>query len=171
MWVAVFTGGTAILASWVTTHGNARTTKIQADASARAQSRNHVRDMRRTAYLDLIEQAHLTGQLYWRVGDAYVQLSEHEARQSRIQELRTELRTAFDPLMRCTRIVVLEGPRSVADAAENLTDAARIANRALWTISLGELEARKDFDAAEEAFRVRLERFTLAAQTAMTETY
>lgn len=169
IWVAAVTGGTALLASWVTTHGNARTAKVQADASARAQQRNHVREMRRAAYLELIEHGHVTSQLYWKVGDAYVQLPEHKARLARIEELRVDLRAAFDPLMRSCRIVVLEGPSPVAEAAEAVKEAAGKANKALWDVSRGEKDARKKFDAAEKVFLDCLAQFTSAAQTAMAD--
>ena len=123
--------------------------------------------MRRSAYLELIEQAHLTGQLYWEVGDAYVRSPAHDAWLARIEELRDELRAAFDPLMRCSRIVVLEGPHSVADTAEALLEAARRANRALWVVSRGESDAREHFEAAEEAFGLCLKKLVHAAQAAM----
>ncbi|WP_405908650.1 hypothetical protein OG742_29965 [Streptomyces sp. NBC_00828] len=124
VWVGVFTGATAVLASWVTTLGNARAAKVQAEASAQVQRRDRVRETRRAAYLELMEQAHITGQLYWRVGDAFVQLVDPAERLTRIQELRTELRGAFDPLMRCVRVIVLEGPAPAAEAAEALMAAA-----------------------------------------------
>jgi hypothetical protein len=74
--VAVLTGGTAILAGWVTSHGNARAAKIQAEASALAQHRIQLRDTRRSAYLALIEQGHRIGELYWRLGDIDVQVTD-----------------------------------------------------------------------------------------------
>jgi hypothetical protein len=70
--VAVLTGGTAVLASWVTSRGNARTARLQAEAAALAEDRSRVRQTRRTAYLDFLEQAHVTGELYYRLGDVYV---------------------------------------------------------------------------------------------------
>jgi hypothetical protein len=58
---AILTGGTAVLASWVTSQGNARAARIQAEASAHAQHHSRIRDIRRTAYLEFMEQAHITG--------------------------------------------------------------------------------------------------------------
>ncbi|AVH58859.1 MULTISPECIES: hypothetical protein [Streptomyces] len=168
VWVAVFTGATAVLASWVTTLGNARAAKVQAEASAWAQQRDRIRELRRAAYLDLMEQAHITGELYWRVGDAYAQLSAPDGRLARIQELRVELRTAFDPLMRCVRVVLLEGPAPAAEAAVAVQGAALEANRALWRITEGDSGARERFDEAHGVFRRRLERFVEAARNAMT---
>ncbi|MCX4574836.1 hypothetical protein [Streptomyces sp. NBC_01571] len=168
VWVAVFTGATAVLAGWVTTLGNARAARVQAEASARVQHRDRLRETRRAAYLDLMEQAHLTGQLYWRVGDAYAQLDDPDDRLTRVQELRDELRAAFDPLMRGVRVVVLEGPVRAAEAANALQQAAAQANRALWRVTCGDPGARERFDEAHAAFRHTLERFTGTARDAMS---
>lgn len=170
MWVGVFTGATAVLASWVTTLGNARAAKVQAEASAQVQRRDRVRETRRAAYLELMEQAHITGQLYWRVGDAFVQLVDPAERLTRIQELRTELRGAFDPLMRCVRVIVLEGPAPAAEAAEALMAAAAGANSALARVAEAggdDPGSRGLFDEADGVFRGRLERFIGEARTAM----
>jgi hypothetical protein len=37
LWVAVLTGGTAVVASWMTSRGNARAARVQAEAAAQAQ--------------------------------------------------------------------------------------------------------------------------------------
>jgi hypothetical protein len=168
VWVGVFTGATAVLASWVTTVGNARAAKVQAEASAQAQQRGRVREIRRAAYLDLMEQAHITGQLYWRVGDAFFHLVDPDERLTRIQELRIELRSAFDPLMRCVRVIVLEGPAPAAEAAEALLAAAAEANSALARVSEGDDPGSRElFDETHGAFRHRLEQFIGEARSAM----
>ncbi|GAA3358430.1 hypothetical protein GCM10017744_032980 [Streptomyces antimycoticus] len=63
-WIAALTGGTAVLASWVTSRGNTRAARIQADTAVLAQRAERLRDSRRSAYLDLIEQTHSIGELY-----------------------------------------------------------------------------------------------------------
>jgi hypothetical protein len=115
-----------------------------------------------------MEQAHRTGELYWRGGDACAQLSDPEDRLTRLQEHRVELRDAFDPLMRCVRVIVLEGPAPVAEAAEAVQSAALEANRALWRVTTGVAEAHQNFTDAHGVFRRRLKRFTVAARDAMT---
>jgi hypothetical protein len=167
IWVAVLTGGTAVVAGWVTSQGNARAARIQAEASARAQDQSRTRELRRTAYLEVIEQAHVMGELYWRLGDVYAQLTDPDEQLARIQGLRADLRDAFDPLMRCVRVTVLEGPAPVAEAAEAVQRAASESNEALWMISQQEPDARKRFDEAHQNFRLQLERFIKMARSAM----
>ncbi|MFI6334398.1 hypothetical protein [Streptomyces sp. NPDC050535] len=169
VWVGVFTGATAVLASWVTTLGNARAAKVQAEASVRAQHRDRVREIRRAAYLDLMEHAHVIGQLYWQVGDAFYQLTDPPERLTRVQELRVELRGAYDPLMRCVRVLVLEGPAPAAEAAEAVMAAAAQSNSALARISEGEPGARELFEETHAVFRHKLERFIDEARTAMAD--
>lgn len=167
MWVAAFTGGTAVLASWVTTLGNTRAARAQAETTEQAQRRSRIRELRRAAYLDVMEQAHITSQLYYRVYDAYVQLAEPEARLARFEELRVELRAAYDPFMRSVRVVVLEGPAPAAEAAETVLQAAATANGALWRIARGQDGARARFDDAQTDFLRRLEQFVETARGAM----
>jgi hypothetical protein len=170
VWVALLTGGTAVLASWVTSRGNARTTRVQAEASAQAQQHSRDRDARRTAYLEFIEQAHITGELHWRLDDIYVQVADPDDQLARVNHLRDELRDAFDPLTRCARTISLEGPASVAEAAEAVRRAASDANGALWMLSQGQEAATERFDAAHRVFRRELERFIEAARTATQST-
>ena len=167
LWVAVLTGGTAVLASWVTSRGNARAARVQAEASAQTQQQSRSRETRRTAYLEFIEQAHITGELYWRLGDVYAQLTDPDEQLVRIQQLRADLRVAFDPLSRCARVIILEGPASVVEAAETVKQAVSDANHVLWELSRAESGAREGFDEAYRIFRVRLNEFIEAAQAAM----
>lgn len=167
LWIAALTGGTAVLASWVTSRGNTRAARIQAEASAHAQHRIKAHELRRTAYLELIEQAHLVGELYWRLGDVYAQLTDPVDQLARIEQLRADLRNAFDPLSRWVRVVVLEGPSTVADAAEHIRQATMNTNRVLSLISQGQSDARERFDDAHRLFRAGLEEFIEAARNAI----
>ncbi len=167
MWVAALTGGTAVLASWVTNLGNVRAARAQAESSALAQERGRVRELRRAAYLELMEQAHVTGELYWRAVFAFAQLDDADELLTRIQELRGELRDAYDPLMRSVRVIALEGPGEVAGAAESVLEAAAETNRTLWHFVLGEAGARERFDERQGEFKRVLAGFVAAAREGM----
>ncbi|MEU6380424.1 hypothetical protein [Streptomyces sp. NPDC046909] len=167
VWIAAFTGATAVLASWVTNLGNVRAARAQAEASAEAQLRGRVRELRRAAYLEFMEQAHVVGELYWQTAFDLDQLVDPERRATRVQDLRTELRGAFDPLMRSVRVVVLEGPVGPAESAEAVLRVVADTNRVLWRISRGEPEARAAFDEGHQEFARVLERFVETARAAM----
>jgi Fe-S cluster assembly scaffold protein SufB len=134
-----------------------------------AEDRSSVRQTRRTAYLDFLEQAHVTGELYYRLGDVYVQVADPNDQLARIDDLRSDLRDAFDPLMRAARMVVLEGPAAVAEAAEAVRQAASDANRAMWRITQSDAGARDHFDAARHVFQTHLTEFIEASRTAAAE--
>jgi hypothetical protein len=165
--IAALTGGTAVLASWVTSRGNAKAARIQAETAAQVQQRILVREIRRTAYLALIEHAHSTGEIYWRVGDVYMQPNDEDAQRARIEQIRVDLRDGFAPLMRCVRVIVLEGPGTVAESADALLQAASTCNSTLWNVSRGEPGAVEHYDEAHQAFRARLDTFIERAHTAM----
>lgn len=167
MWVAAFTGGTAVLASWVTNLGNVRAAQVQAEASAQAEHRGRVRELRRAAYLELMEHAHVIGELYRRVMDAFIQVADPDQQLTRFEELRSELREAYDPLMHSVRVVTLEGPPPTAEAAQGVLDAAQQVNRCLWRITCGDADARARFDEIQRAYLRCLGRFVEAARAAM----
>lgn len=169
MWVAVLTGGTAVLAGWVTSLGNTRAAKIQAQASTQALQVSQQREARRVAYLDLIEQAHAVGELYWRFGAIEAQTSDPDEQATRLDALRTHLRNAFDPLKRCVRVVLLEGPASVSQEAERLLEATSGANSSLYLMTQNEQGARERFTEATHIYRCRMETLINAARTAMNE--
>ncbi|MEW1838321.1 hypothetical protein AB0392_10230 [Nonomuraea angiospora] len=164
VWIAILTGGTAILTGWVTSLGNARAARIQAEASAKAQHHAQIREARRTAYLEFLEQAHITGELYYRLGDIYMQLTQPDEQLKKIQDLRIALRDAYDPLARCARVVLLEGPEAIASTAEAVKQAATDANGALWEIAQDTPDARSRFDSAHQVFRERLQSFIETAR-------
>lgn len=76
----------------------------------------------------------------------------------RVEALRGELRVAFDPLMRCIRLAILEGPTRVAEAAEALSKSVIRANRALHPLEQsGEVLRSKDVQVVgpgQPGFRV-----------------
>ncbi|WP_219460001.1 hypothetical protein [Nonomuraea rhizosphaerae] len=167
VWVAILTGGTAVLTGWVTSLGNARTARIQAQASAKAQHHAQIREARRTAYLEFLEQAHITGEHYFRLDDIYMQLTRPDEQLEKLEDLRTALRDAYDPLARCARVVVLEAPEAVAAGAEAVVQAASNANSALRGIAQGTPEGRSRFDAARQTYRDQLQIFIETARATL----
>ncbi|MGC9472602.1 hypothetical protein ACP4I1_00370 [Streptomyces sp. WG4] len=166
LWVAVLTGGTAVLASWVTSRGTARAARIQAEASSRAQQIDRIRESRRAAYAGVIEHAHETAELHFRVKGVLAGPDEHLIQH--IERLRGELRVAFDPLMRCIRLTVLEGPTRVTEAAEELSKSVIAANRALHPLVQSGEGAQSAYELAEAEFRRQLEAFTISAREALS---
>ncbi|PWI11441.1 hypothetical protein DIZ27_05190 [Streptomyces sp. NWU339] len=167
VWVAAFTGGTAMFASWVTNLGNVRAARVQAEASAQAQHRGQVRELRRAAYLELMGHTHIVGELYRRVLDAFHQITDPDQQLTRFEELRSELREAYDPLMHSVRVVVLEGPSATAEAAQAVLNAARETSRCLWPITCDDADARARFDEVQGTYLRCLGRFVDAARAAM----
>ncbi|GAA3572271.1 hypothetical protein GCM10022419_061430 [Nonomuraea rosea] len=140
---------------------NARTARIQAETAAKAQQHGQIREARRTAYLEFLEQAHITGELYYRLGD------EADEKLAKLQELRTALRDAYDPLARCARVVLIEGPEAVAAKAGAVREAVAEANGALWHLAQDAPEARSRFDDAHRVFRDRLQSFIETARATL----
>ncbi|MFF1679662.1 hypothetical protein ACFVYG_26975 [Streptomyces sp. NPDC058256] len=76
----------------------------------------------------------MAGSAVW----AYAQLDDPGDRLTRVQGFRVELRDAFDPLMCCVRVIVLEGPAPAAEAAKGVQRTAAEACRALWRVTEGD---------------------------------
>ncbi|WP_416973375.1 hypothetical protein [Streptomyces sp. 4F14] len=169
VWVAALTGGTAVLAGWVTNLGNVRAARVQAEASAKAQQESRVRELRRDAYLELMRCAHGMSELYWKAGEVRFRPADPEGFLAHIEELRVEAREAYDPLMHSVRVISLEGPGGLAEMAKAVLAAATRANGLLADISREGPEAFARFDAAMGAYSTSLATFVEAARDAMNE--
>ncbi|MFM9441936.1 hypothetical protein [Streptomyces acidiscabies] len=169
VWVAALTGGTAVLAGWVTTLGNVRAARVQAEESARAQQVGRVRELRRGAYLELMRRSHEMSELYWKVGDVRFQSTTPEGFLTRVEELRVEAREAYDPLMHSVRVISLEGPGQLAELAKAVLTSARRANGCLADVSRDGPESLARFDAAVGAYSDSLAAFVEAARDVMNE--
>ncbi|MGW9173858.1 hypothetical protein [Streptomyces decoyicus] len=163
--IAAVTGGTAVLASWVTSRGSTRAARIQAETAARSQRAERLRESRRTAYLDLIEQTHRMGELFWEIS-ATLRLPGSAARTTALGELRDREVAEYAKIRRCARVVELEGPASAAAAALALQKATRPFYAALSDDPPGDADRRDAFDAAYSPFWAALEDFVDAAREA-----
>ncbi|GAA2452957.1 hypothetical protein GCM10010405_40970 [Streptomyces macrosporus] len=172
-WVAALTGGTAVLASWVTTLGNARTARIQGQAAAETQRRQQLRDGRRRAYLDLVEQAHRMAELYWKVSAAS-RVEDAAERAAAWSALYERERDEYAGIRRCVRVVDLEGPPEVAEAAEALKREVGSFHRPFTTMVEGDgsavEEAVAEFDGRYRPFWAALNRFVDTAREALHST-
>ncbi|MEU7182043.1 MULTISPECIES: hypothetical protein [Streptomyces] len=163
--IAALTGGTAVLASWVTGRGSAQAARIQAETGARAQRAERLRESRRTAYLDLIEQAHTMGELYWEISGA-LRLPASAARTEALTGLHDREIAEYAKIRRCARVVELEGPPPAAAAALTLQKKTGPFFSALQAELSGEADGRTDFDDAYHPFWKALENFVDAARDA-----
>lgn len=166
--IAAVTGGTAVLASWVTSRGSTQAARIQAEIAARSQRVERLRESRRTAYLDLIEQTHRMGELYWEISAA-LRLPGSDARTATLGELHDREVAEYAKIRRCARVVELEGPPSAAAAALALQKATRPFYAAVRAELSGEADRRVTFDAFDAAYRpfwATLEGFVDAARDA-----
>ncbi|MFD7918093.1 hypothetical protein ACFV3R_02510 [Streptomyces sp. NPDC059740] len=114
--IAAVTGGTAVLASWVTSRGSTRAARTQAETAARAQRVERLRESRRAAYLDLIEQAHRMGELCWEIS-AVLNRPRSAQTLTELRELTEREVTEYGRLRRAARVVDLEGPETASAAA------------------------------------------------------
>ncbi|MEV0603802.1 hypothetical protein AB0I82_31500 [Streptomyces sp. NPDC050315] len=169
--IAAVTGTTAVLASWVTSRGATRAARIQAETAADSQRRERLRESRRTAYLDLIEQTHRMGELFWEVSDVLRQ-PDAEGSTAALQQLSERQTAAYAQLRRCTRVVELEGPLPAAAAARKVLKSTRHFHAAIkqalaagpggaeWTA------AEERFDASYSPYWATLEAFVDTARDA-----
>ncbi|MFH8633843.1 hypothetical protein ACH4CC_28875 [Streptomyces lydicus] len=163
--IAAVTGGTAVLASWVTSRGVTRAARIQAESTARSQRAERLRESRRTAYLDLIEQTHRMGELFWEIS-AVLRQPRSQARTATLGELHDREVAEYLRIRRCARVVELEGPAPAGVAALALQKATRPFHVAVTAELAGDGDRSDDFDAGFRPFWAALERFVDAAREA-----
>lgn len=166
LWIASLTAGTAVLASWVTSRGTAQAARTQADAAASTQRAVRIRETRRTAYVNLIEQAHRMADLYWRVSDIHAS-GPPGTGAAELREVRLRLREEYSKLRHFVWVVALEGPDHVAEAAERLRLATQPPFRALEASIAGDADAVRAFDAGYDPFWKSVLTFVATAKTAV----
>lgn len=169
LWVASLTAGTAVLASWVTSWGTTRAARIQADTVTTAQREERRREARRAAYADLLEQAQRLGDLYRQVSDLGAD-GGTAAHRDRMVELRERQRDEYGRLRHCVWIVSLEGPETVADAADALRHATTPPFRALEAMIEGDPSAADRFTASRDPFWESVIAFGVAARGVLQQT-
>ncbi|MEU6025432.1 hypothetical protein ABZ825_00235 [Streptomyces tauricus] len=166
LWVAALTAATAVLASWVTSRGTARAARIQADAAAATVQADGLRAARRSAYVDLIEQAQRMGDLYWKVTDAH-EIGDPDERLATLRDLRIRLRGEYAVLRQRVWVADLEGPPEVASAADLLRRSTSANYRALDAMIAGEEDAGRRFNDCYAPFWESVVHFVGVARTAL----
>ncbi|MGW2284481.1 hypothetical protein [Streptomyces phaeochromogenes] len=169
LWVAALTAGTAVLASWVTSRGTYRAARIQADVASATVQADRLRATRRSAYVDVIEQAQRMGDLYWKVTDAD-QIQDPDERLAALRDLRIRLQGEYAVLRQRVWVVDLEGSAEAASAADRLRLATGDNWRALRAMIEGEEGAGERFGDCYRPFWESVVNFVDLARTALHET-
>ncbi|GCB52116.1 hypothetical protein [Streptomyces sp. NL15-2K] len=165
-WIGLITGGTAVVASWVTGRGATRSARVQAEVTAHAAQAAEVRTRRRDAYREMSAAVHGLSEVLWRVEEADA-APDGQPRADVIAEIQTAARAALNEVTRASREVMLEGPTPVAETARTLRRAAIITNSLLGRLVSGSEEQRSQYDAAYRDFRREHLRFLELARGAL----
>ncbi|MBO8190048.1 hypothetical protein [Streptomyces spirodelae] len=121
LWIATLTGFTAVLASWVTSRGHIRAAQMQTEAAAATQDKARQEELRRTAYLAFLEQAHLMGDEY-RHTPTILSMEDQQERSERLLEHRVRLREIYGAFTKSCDTVTLYGHTSaILDACNNVS--------------------------------------------------
>ncbi|MER6091077.1 hypothetical protein [Streptomyces bluensis] len=164
--IGLITGGTAIVASWVTSRGATRSARVQAEVTAHAAEVAEARSRRRDAYREMSAAVHGLSEVYWRLEEADAVPEDH-GRAAVLAQMQTAARTALNEVTRASREVMLEGPTPVAEAAHAVRGAAIIANGLLGRLVTGGEEERSRYNAAHRDFRQEHLRFLGLARAAL----
>lgn len=165
-WIASLTAGTAVLASWVTSRGTARAARIQAGTAVDAQRVERLREARRRAYADFIEQAQRLSEVHWKVSDV-IRGAGDGLGPERVEELRVlreRQRDEYAVLRHRTWIVSLEGPDEIAELANAVRRSTSPFHKAIEAMIDGDPEAVARFDACYRPFWQTLKDFIRTAR-------
>lgn len=169
-WIAALTAGTAVLASWVTSRGTARAARIQADTTASAQRVERLREARRTAYAEFMEQAQRLSDVHWKVSDVVRGAGSGESggfgpeQVEELRRLRELQRDEYATLRNLTWVVSLEGPDEVADLANKVRRTTNPFHKAIQAMIEGDVGAAARFDACYSPFWDALKEFIKASR-------
>ncbi|MFF1675142.1 hypothetical protein ACFVYG_03735 [Streptomyces sp. NPDC058256] len=134
LWVAILTGGTAISASWVTSRGSRQAAREQAEIVATTQRRDRLREIRRTAYLDLIQHTQRQREILEKIREI-VQFTDSEQRLGGLREQFRAAQHGYDEYLNLARVVEVEGPPQVIERAERLRKALSNARKAIKALA------------------------------------
>ncbi|MFJ7151217.1 hypothetical protein ACIQVT_23945 [Streptomyces sp. NPDC100445] len=148
-WAALLTGAAALGGSWITTRGNTRSVRVEAEVGAHAGQVAEARNRRRDAYRDLSTAVHALSEVFWRL-EVVDLAATREERTELLGQMHGASRRCVSEVTRTSRDVCLEGPASVVKAARELHRTAVDAHLLLVRLHDGTEEPRS---AYEEAYR------------------
>ncbi|MEU7046047.1 hypothetical protein AB0A77_34025 [Streptomyces varsoviensis] len=164
LWIAVLTAITAVLASWVTSRGNANVARLQAKLVAETQQDAARHQVRRAAYLAFIKQAHAVGAQY-RQTPGILDIRDPVARTHALKRHQEELREGYAPFLHSLAVVAIDGYGSPVEAANAVHSASTGVYMTLVAVAEG-TQLRSAFTAAVWAFWRSTELFATAAREA-----
>ncbi|MEU8467963.1 hypothetical protein AB0F30_08550 [Streptomyces sp. NPDC029006] len=165
-WVALVTGATALGASWITTRGNARSVRVEAEVNAHADHIAEARNRRRDAYRDLSTAVHALSEVFWKM--EVVDLAQTRAeRVELIDRMHVASRRCVSEVTRTSRDVCLEGPAAAAKAAGELGRRAVDTHLLLIGLHDGTEETRSAYDDAYRGFTEQHVHFLDVARAAL----
>ncbi|MEU9013431.1 hypothetical protein AB0D12_27455 [Streptomyces sp. NPDC048479] len=167
LWVALLTATTAVVASWVTSRGNAQAARIQAQAAAEAAHIAREREARRATQLDFIQQANEMGILYRRI-PKYLKVENQGERLASLTELRDQLRDSYGPFLRSLAVVSLECRPEPIAAANAVHAASGEAYGRLIAVQ-EDIRGAESFRRAVDAYLASVDSFIEAARQAERE--
>ncbi|WP_329267281.1 hypothetical protein [Streptomyces pseudovenezuelae] len=165
-WVAVVTSVTALGASWITTWGNARSVRVEAEVVAQAGHVTEARNRRRDAYRELGAAVHALSEVFWRMEEVDHAPTRTERAQI-IEEMQAVSRQRVGDVTKASRDVLLEGPAGVARTAAELRRRAVAAHLLLMQLKHGTEGQRSAYNDAYTAFRKHHVRFLDLARAAL----
>ncbi|TXS56542.1 hypothetical protein [Streptomyces sp. t39] len=164
-WIGLITGGTAVVASWVTGRSLTRSARVEAEVTARAAETAEARTRRRDAYRELSAAVHGLSEVFWRMEEADA-APEGARRAAVLGEMQIASRAALNEVTRASREVALEGPAEAAAAARTLRRRALTAHQRLVALGTGEGD-REAYDRAYRVFREEHSGFLDLARAAL----
>jgi hypothetical protein len=163
----ILTATVALMASWLTSRATISAARVNVTSNAQTQRRERARDLRRTAYVDLLTYV---AEVRWRVRDLIHRAGAGD--ETALIDFRSGRNVVGGELARRRYVVYLEGPESIRQPVERLQAAFdRLGDdldRALQLHDPDEIraEARESRDALSR----ETQNFIVQAQAALTDT-
>lgn len=160
----ILTASAALTASWLTSRATINAARLNVTTNAENQRRERARDLRRSAYVDLLTYV---AEVRWRVRDLVHRAAAGD--ETALIEFRTERNAVGGELARRRYVVYLEGPESIRESVDRLQAALDLLGDDLdRALQLRDPDAiRAEVRAAREALSQETQAFIAQAQAAL----